>query len=81
MFNGDISTWDTSSVTSMARTFTYVAAFDINLSAWDISNVTSARAMFYKALDFTQCLEWSFNPGTNTDQMFRNNSGKISDKC
>jgi len=80
-FNGNISTWDASSITSMKYTFAYTTDFNINLSLWDISNVSSALKMFYKGRTFTQCLEWSFKLGTNTDQMFKGNSGRTSDKC
>jgi len=80
-FNGNISTWDTSSVKDMSGTFSNTAAFNINLSSWDISNVSDASAMFNYAAVFTQCLEWSFKPGTDTDRMFWGNTGRISDKC
>jgi len=80
-FNGNISTWDTSSVTSMKYTFASTWIFDIDLSAWDISNVSSAFYMFYDAYDFSQCLEWSFKPGTDTVGMFHGTTGRISDKC
>ena len=39
-FNGDISSWDVSSVTSMNGMFTYASSFNGDLSSWDVSNVT-----------------------------------------
>ena len=39
-FNGDVSTWDVSSVTDMNSMFQYAKAFNQPLAAWDVSSVT-----------------------------------------
>jgi surface protein len=52
-FNGDISKWITSSVTSLRNTFSSAAAFNGDMSKWDTSEVTNMRYTFYKAASFT----------------------------
>ena len=42
-FNGDISGWDTSTVTTMAYMFYSAKAFNQDLNSWDVSRVTSMR--------------------------------------
>ena len=44
-FDGDISNWDVSNVTSMATMFAY-SEFNGDLSKWDVSKVTIMREMF-----------------------------------
>ena len=39
-FNGDISNWDTSSVTSMSLMFKDASSFNGDISNWDTSSVT-----------------------------------------
>ena len=46
-FNGDISNWDTSSVTSMYGMFDRASSFNGDISNWDTSSVTSMYRMFY----------------------------------
>ncbi len=59
-FNGDISNWDTSSVTNMSAMFNGASAFNRNLGNWDISNVQSMYSMFedsdMSALNFSDTL-------------------------
>jgi len=40
IFNGDISSWDTSQVTDMEKMFNGNTGFTGDLSSWDISKVT-----------------------------------------
>jgi surface protein len=47
-FNADISSWDTSSVTTMASMF----MFNQNISSWDVSSVTAMGDMFNGAAAF-----------------------------
>ena len=53
-FNGDISEWDTSSVTDMDRMFKGSASFNRDISSWNISSVTTMRDMFRNAASFNQ---------------------------
>eukprot|EP00519_Triparma_laevis_P003093 CAMPEP_0182500088 /NCGR_PEP_ID=MMETSP1321-20130603/8263_1 /TAXON_ID=91990 /ORGANISM="Bolidomonas sp., Strain RCC1657" /LENGTH=49 /DNA_ID= /DNA_START= /DNA_END= /DNA_ORIENTATION= len=39
-FNGDLSTWNVSNVTTMAGMFGSASVFNGDLSSWDVSNVT-----------------------------------------
>ena len=45
-FNGDISKWDVSNVTNMARMFYDCELFNKDISSWDVSNVRSNDVMF-----------------------------------
>jgi len=45
-FNGDLSRWDTSNVTTMSSMFWDAHAFNGDLSRWDTSNVTEMGLMF-----------------------------------
>ena len=63
-FNGDISTWDTSSATTFNRMFSLASAFEgKNGLAWSTSKVEDANMMFYGAISFAgNGLEsWSLN--------------------
>ena len=71
-FNGDISGWDTSSVTSMTRMFSSAAAFNQDISGWDTSSVTSMPYMFQNATSFNQDISgWDTSSVTNMSGMFR----------
>ena len=45
-FNQDISSWDTSNVTTMANMFDNASSFNQDLGDLDISSVTNVTAMF-----------------------------------
>ena len=51
---GDISTWDTSSVSDMVSLFQGHASFNEDISQWDTSNVDNMQGMFYEAYAFNQ---------------------------
>jgi len=51
-FNSNLTSWDTSNVTTMANMFKGAAAFNGDISSWDVSNVTSFTRMFQGASAF-----------------------------
>jgi surface protein len=51
---GDISLWDTSTVTSLFATFNDATAFNQDISGWDTSSVTTLFKTFHKAEFFNQ---------------------------
>ena len=53
---GEISTWDTSKVTSMYGLFCGATSFNQPLNKWDVSNVTNMKFMFLDATSFNQPL-------------------------
>ena len=50
---GDISNWDTSSVTNMNHMFHYAESFNQPLNKWNVSNVKDMSYMFHDAESFT----------------------------
>ena len=70
-FNGDISNWDVSNVTSMYCMFYECKSFNQDISAWDVSNVTDTRYMFYYCKNFNQDISaWDVYKVNNTYKMF-----------
>ena len=76
---GDLSNWDTSSVTDMIHMFTdagrNASSFTLNLSNWDTSSVTDMMHMFtyagYNASSFTLNLSnWDTSSVTDMYWMF-----------
>ena len=55
-FNGDVSNFDTSSVTDMNGMFYYATSFNSDVSNFDISSVTSMWRMLYGATSFNKDL-------------------------
>ena len=51
---GDISNWDTSSVTNMNHMFHYAESFNQPLNKWNVSKVTNMCSMFSSASSFNQ---------------------------
>ena len=45
-FNGDLSSWDVSSVKDMSWMFDAASSFNGDISSWDVSSVTNMRGMF-----------------------------------
>ena len=76
---GNISSWNTSSVTDMRYMFSYAgykaATFNLDLSSWNTSKVTNMCNMFenagYKATEFNLDLSnWNTSGVTNMQNMF-----------
>ena len=68
---GDISTWDTTNVTSMSNLFSNRNTFNENISAWNTSNVTDMNHMFYQSDAFTGDLSnWNVSNVKNMASMF-----------
>jgi len=73
-FNEDISTWDTSSVTTMASMF--ISAFNFNkpIGDWDTSQVVSMQSMFKDTKNFNQPLNaWDVSKVGSMNSMFNQN--------
>lgn len=78
-FNGDISQWDTSNVTSMRMMFGD-SAFNNDISAWDVSNVSDMSEMFWNSLFNGNISRWDVANVTDMNAMFEQSSfdGDIS---
>ena len=71
LFNGDISKWDVSNVTSMEQMFYFCEKFNQDISNWDVSNVTNMYSMFYNCKSFNQDISsWDVSNVENMDWMF-----------
>ena len=51
-FDGDVSGWDTSSVTDMSGMFRDAYSFNGAIPSWDVSSVTDMSGMFWDASSF-----------------------------
>ena len=78
-FNGDVSTWDVSNVTSfgvnnagtVSAMFWGCTVFNGDITAWDTSSAISFYSMFYYASAFNQDISgWNTANATNFYQMF-----------
>ena len=70
LFNKDIGSWDTSSVTNTSYMFFEATAFNQNISSWDTSSVTNMSVMFRDASAFNQdlsgwCVQSNFSSEPN----------------
>ena len=70
-FNQDISSWDTSNVTSMEQMFVNANSFNQPIGNWDVSNVTNMIGLFSNAFAFNQPIgSWDVSKVTNMGYMF-----------
>jgi surface protein len=70
-FNGDLSSWNVSSVTDMRTMFIGAESFNQDISSWDVSNVVDMSRMFWNAKAFNQPLnDWDVSKVTTMDSMF-----------
>jgi len=82
-FNGDVSNFDTSSVTKMQYMFDGATSFNQDVSSFDISRVTKMYGMFYNATSFNKDLcSWqdSFPYTANTADIFANSNCTYQDE-
>lgn len=80
LFNQDISSWDTSNVTSFRNTFQFCPTFNQPIGSWDTSSVTTMRHLFRgftgNTHQFNQDISsWDTSLVTNMVNMFNFNSG------
>ena len=69
-FNGDLSSWNVSSVTDMSDMF-YESSFNGNISSWDVSSVTDMSDMFIDAYSFNGNISsWDVSSVTDMSAMF-----------
>ena len=72
-FNGDISSWDVSSVNSMTAMFVNATSFNQDIGDWDTGNVTLMNRMFVNATSFNQDIgDWDISSVTRIGSMFSN---------
>ena len=70
-FNGDISKWDVSNVTSMEWMFFNAEYFNGDISKWNVSNVVNMSGMFYCVENFDSDIgNWNVSNVTSMDFMF-----------
>lgn len=76
LVTADVSNWDTSLVTSMARTFNYARKLNPNVTNWKTASVLDMQSMFAGASEFNQPITkgldgvWDTSKVTNMSQMF-----------
>ena len=70
-FNGDLYSWNVSSVTDMSYMFDSASHFNGDLSSWDVSLVTDMSRMFSEASSFNGDLSsWDVSSVTSMSNMF-----------
>jgi surface protein len=71
-FEGDVSLWDVSRVTSFLAMFSYCTVFDGDLSTWNTSSAENMKSMFDRANYFSSDISsWEMGRVTNTYLMVR----------
>ncbi len=79
-FNGAISQWDLSKVTTTVAMFSGATAFNQPIGNWNVSNVKQMDLMFYNAKKFCQNLD-SWTIGTPTKSRMFISTGTDSSPC
>ena len=70
-FNGDISSWDVSNVTTMNNMFNGANSFNGDISSWNVSMVSNMYGMFWNATAFNGDLSnWDVSRVNKMDNMF-----------
>jgi len=68
VFNGDISSWNTSSVTNMYGMFSEATSFNQDIGGWDTSSVSDMTEMYKGATSFNQDLSgWCVQDNFDTE--------------
>jgi surface protein len=71
-FNGDLSSWNTASITNMSEMFKNSTAFNGDISTWDTSSVTEMNNMFQEATSFDGDISgWDTSSVTGMYSMFQ----------
>jgi len=71
IFNGDISGWTTTQVTTMSEMFRDAAVFNGDISEWDVGAVTTMAHMFHGATAFNRDIsKWNTVAVTTMAHMF-----------
>ena len=69
---GEISTWDTTSITDMSFVFNDATGFDADIGSWNTASVTNMASMFDNAQSFNHDLSrWDVQQVTSMYGMFR----------
>ena len=72
LWNGDLSQWDVSLVTSFQETFRRCTVFNQDISGWDVGNNSRMSQMFYLATSFNQPIGgWDVGNNGNFANMFQ----------
>jgi len=70
--NGNMISWDVSSVTNMYNMFSNAITFNQYIGSWDVSSVTNMFEMFSSANNFNQYIgNWDVSSVTNMYRMFK----------
>ncbi len=70
-FNGNIGSWDTSSVGDMSSMFDGASSFNQDIGSWDTSSVIDMSSMFWGASAFNQDIGgWDTSSVTGMSSMF-----------
>ena len=79
-FNGDVSYWNTSAVTTMIGTFSGASSFNIDLSRWETGAVTHVHGMFKGTKSFNGDIStWKTGSIVNMKSLFGiSSSGVVS---
>jgi surface protein len=73
LFNGDLSTWDVSSVLSLYTMFSS-SAFSGDVSSWDVSRVTDMQGLFEQTPFDGELSSWDVSSVISMHKMFKDSS-------
>merc|ERR1712176_1531787 len=81
-FNGNVSGWDTSSVTTMKNIFQGASSFNSDISGWDTSSVTTMKSTFEGATSFNIDIRgWNVKNVGSFERMFEHADSFYFDLC